>query len=151
MGGKPSRKGDVYSYGILILEMFTGKRPTNEIFEDDLNLHNFVKMALPERLVEIADSALLPREAEENALMRGELHGRNSSNTIGGIEIELGNQIRARLRKCLVSVLEIGVSCSKESPNERMNIGDVTKELQIIRNAYLSHRISAQRQSAKIY
>ena len=146
MGGKPSRKGDVYSYGILILEMFTGKRPTNEIFKDDFNLHNFVKMALPERLVEIADSALLPREAEENALMRGELHGRNSSNTIGGIEIELGNQIRARLRKCLVSVLEIGVSCSKESPNERMNIGDVTKELQIIRNAYLSHRISAQRQ-----
>lgn len=78
--------------------------------------------------------------------MRRELHGRNSSNTIGGIEIELGNQICARLRKCLVSVLEIGVSCSKESPNERMNIGDVTKELQIIKNAYMSHRISAQRQ-----
>lgn len=137
MGGEPSREGDVYSYGILVLEMFTGKRPTDEIFKDDFNLHNFVKMALPERLMEIVDSALLP---EEDALTRREVDARNYSNNIGGIEIEieegLGNQISDRLRKCMVSVLEIGVACSKESPNERMNMGDVTRKLQHIKNAY---------------
>ena len=48
MGGEASTKGDVYSYGVFLLEMFLGKRPTDEMFKDNLNLNNFVKMALPE-------------------------------------------------------------------------------------------------------
>ena len=48
MGSKASTCGDVYSYGILLLEMFTGKMPTDDMFQDGLNLHNYVKMALPE-------------------------------------------------------------------------------------------------------
>ena len=58
MGGELSTEGDVYSYGILVLEMFTGKRPTNNMFKDGLNLHNFVKMALPKRLVQVVDPML---------------------------------------------------------------------------------------------
>ena len=42
-----------------MLEMFTGKRPTNEMFKDDFNLRNMVKMSLPERLEQIVDSALI--------------------------------------------------------------------------------------------
>uniref|UniRef100_A0A7N2LF11 non-specific serine/threonine protein kinase n=1 Tax=Quercus lobata TaxID=97700 RepID=A0A7N2LF11_QUELO len=48
MGNEVSTFGDIYSYGILLLEMFTGKRPTDNIFKDDLNLHDFVRGALPE-------------------------------------------------------------------------------------------------------
>jgi serine/threonine protein kinase len=44
MGGEPSALGDVYSYGIFLLETFTGKRPTDKMFKDGFNLHNFVKM-----------------------------------------------------------------------------------------------------------
>ncbi|KHG22857.1 hypothetical protein F383_29431 [Gossypium arboreum] len=59
MGSELSTNGDVYSYGILLLEMLTGKRPTNERFKEGLSLHNFVKAALPSRVVEIIDPILL--------------------------------------------------------------------------------------------
>ncbi|GMN41318.1 hypothetical protein TIFTF001_010533 [Ficus carica] len=56
----------------------------------------------------------------------------------GNIKIENPNRISAdHLQKCLVSVLEIGVACSEESPNERMKMGDVVRELEHIRNAYV--------------
>ncbi|RWR80222.1 putative LRR receptor-like serine/threonine-protein kinase [Cinnamomum micranthum f. kanehirae] len=64
MGGKVSTFGDIYSYGILLLEMFTGKKPTDEIFNGSLSLHQFAKLALPERVMEIVDQRLLSVEAE---------------------------------------------------------------------------------------
>lgn len=36
--------GDIYSYGILLLEMFTG---TEDIFKDGLNIYKYISMALP--------------------------------------------------------------------------------------------------------
>jgi len=34
MGSEASTYGDMYSFGMLILEMITGRRPTDERFED---------------------------------------------------------------------------------------------------------------------
>ncbi|KAF2560448.1 hypothetical protein F2Q70_00016994 [Brassica cretica] len=48
MGGKPSIHGDRYSFGVLLLEMFTGKRPTSELFEGNYTLHSYTKSALPD-------------------------------------------------------------------------------------------------------
>ncbi|GMN59726.1 hypothetical protein TIFTF001_028807 [Ficus carica] len=82
---------------------------------------------------------------------------RNYGGDNGGIEIEVEedsnnfenrNRISAHLQKCLVSILQIGLACSEESPNERINIGDVTRELQHIRKAYLDVDIRGQRNSA---
>ena len=150
MGSEPSREGDVYSYGIVILEMFTGRRPTDEMFKDDFDLHNFVKMALPQRLVEIVDSSLLPKEA--TTVRREE--GRNYIKSIRGTEIEAEegninfenpNNISPHLLKCLVSILEIGLACSEESPNERMSMEDVHSKLQRIKNDYMGQGIHGQR------
>ncbi|XP_030963562.1 putative receptor-like protein kinase At3g47110 [Quercus lobata] len=58
-GNEVSTYGDAYSYGILYLEMFTGKKPTDNIFKDNLNLHDFVKAALPERVINIVDPIIL--------------------------------------------------------------------------------------------
>ncbi|RWR78775.1 LRR.XII-like protein [Cinnamomum micranthum f. kanehirae] len=65
MGGDVSTLGDVYSYGILLLELFMGRRPTEDTFKNGLSLHEFAKMAFPDRVMEIVDPLLL----EENDLV----------------------------------------------------------------------------------
>jgi hypothetical protein len=108
MGRNVSLEGDVYSYGILLLEMFTGVSPTNERFRDGLNLYNYVEMAFPEQVLEIIDSKILPVNREG--------------------EIPYANAIED-VEDCLVSVIELGLLCSKESPKERIAMKAVVKEL----------------------
>ncbi|KAJ4723379.1 putative Receptor-kinase [Melia azedarach] len=64
LGSEVSTHGDVYSYGILLLEMVTRKKPTDLMFEGDLNLHNFAKTALPDRIMDIVDPILLNDDEE---------------------------------------------------------------------------------------
>ena len=59
MGNEVSIYGDVYSYGILLLEMFTGKIPTDNMFHDSLSLRDFVKETLPEQIIDIIDPVVL--------------------------------------------------------------------------------------------
>lgn len=58
MGSEVSTQGDMYSYGILLLEMFSGKRPTSNLFTGNFNLHRYVKMGLPDRVMEIVDAQI---------------------------------------------------------------------------------------------
>ena len=142
MGANASTMGDVYSYGILVLEMFTGRRPTDEMFKDGLNLHNFVKMALPKRLIQVVNPMLLPREAEEMGVAIvaivaiEEEDDKDSEIEVEANSIEDFRQIDADLKKCLLSILNIGIICSMESPQERMSMEVVIKELQLIKNTF---------------
>ncbi|TYH00346.1 hypothetical protein ES288_A10G268400v1, partial [Gossypium darwinii] len=123
MGSELSTNGDVYSYGILLLEMLTGKRPTNERFKEGLSLRNFVKAALPDRVVEIIDPILLQES------VRG---GTAANITLN--ENNLGNDIHLQ---CLNSIFEIGLTCSTESPSERMDMSNVITKLCSIRDKLL--------------
>jgi len=51
MGGQIFVLGDIYSYGVLLLEMFTGKRPNNDMFKDGLSIQKFTAIALPKRVM----------------------------------------------------------------------------------------------------
>ncbi|WJX61419.1 non-specific serine/threonine protein kinase [Trifolium repens] len=64
MGSEVSTCGDMYSFGILVLEMLTGKRPTDEVFEDGQNLHNFVGISFPDNLMKILDPHLVSSDVE---------------------------------------------------------------------------------------
>lgn len=119
MGANASTSGDVYSYGILLLEMLTGKRPTDDIFKNNVSLHQFSKMALPEHVIEIIDPRLLSEEIE--VIRNNENH----------------NKIRSIMDECLVSLVNIGVSCCDDSPKERMKMKDVVVELHKVRDFYL--------------
>ncbi|TKY56854.1 LRR receptor serine/threonine-protein kinase [Spatholobus suberectus] len=100
-GVRVSPKGDIYSYGILLLEMLTGMRPTDNMFGEGLSLHKFCQMAIPEGITEIVDSRLLVPISKEGTRV-----------------------IKTNIRECLVSFARIGVACSAELPVQRMGIKD---------------------------
>ncbi|KAK3439106.1 hypothetical protein EUGRSUZ_C03748, partial [Eucalyptus grandis] len=56
--GKVSTKGDVYSFGVLLLEVITGKKPTSEMFNADISLRQWVGASIPERVLDIVDSKI---------------------------------------------------------------------------------------------
>ncbi|KAJ8770242.1 hypothetical protein K2173_011778 [Erythroxylum novogranatense] len=130
MGSEASKEGDIYSYGILVLEMFSGRRPVDEMFKDGLNLRDFIRMAMPQRLEYIVDPVLLETKAT------GEATSRKNNNNAVEINMNL-NSMKPKVQNCLLAVFEIGVTCSSELPNDRMNAGDVNRKLHLIRNAFM--------------
>ncbi|KAH9670357.1 putative LRR receptor-like serine/threonine-protein kinase [Citrus sinensis] len=123
LGSGVSTNGDVYSYGILLLEMETTKKPTDVMFEGDLNLHRFARMALPDHVVYIVDPILLN---DGEILASTDNHRQRRT------------RINSRLA-CVNSMVRIGVACSMESPQDRMNITNVVHELQSVKNILLKH------------
>nr|XP_019704778.2 probable LRR receptor-like serine/threonine-protein kinase At3g47570 [Elaeis guineensis] len=119
LANKVSTNGDVYSFGILLLELFTGKRPTDDLFREGFSLHKLVQMAFPHEVLDIMDPCMVLQEEDGEASD----HTQNWSD------------IRGKAEKCIASVLNVGLLCSKESPIERMQMMDVTGELHAIRDA----------------
>lgn len=93
--------------------MFTGRNPTDDKFTGSLDLHKFSEAALPDRIMEIADQTIW-------------LHNEPSDKIT-----------RSRVQETLISVIRIGVSCSKQQPRERMPIRDAAMEMHAIRDANL--------------
>lgn len=99
-------QGDVYSYGVLLLEMFTGVSPTDERFTDGLSLHKQVEMCFPDRVIDISDTKMFSVDNE-------------------------GSNVYARenVNDCLILVFQCGLMCSKELPKERIAIKEVINHL----------------------
>lgn len=113
-GNTVSTYGDIYSYGILVLETVTGKRPINSKFREGLSLREYVELGLCERTMEVVYSRL---------------------------QLNLENRISADPRSCktridsLVLLLRLGLSCSLEVPSSRMPTHVIIKELHAIRES----------------
>ncbi|KAM7473834.1 hypothetical protein LguiB_021077 [Lonicera macranthoides] len=156
MGGAASKCGDVYSYGVLLLEMFTGRRPTDDMFKDGLNLHNYIKTALEEQgRMQIVDQTLLTiketKEAEKAEETEAEIV-EEEREVVDEIEVEQHTiNIRSlfhgsdKLQKCIIAVLEIGLACSAKSPNQRIGMNDILRELHHIKTTFLGDGIGINR------
>ncbi|KAL6602915.1 hypothetical protein ACP70R_043276 [Stipagrostis hirtigluma subsp. patula] len=103
-----STKGDVYSFGVLLLEIITGRSPTDEKFSDGTNLHDFVDKAFPKKIHEVIDPVMLQDEIDATEV----------------------------LQNCVIPLVRIGLSCSMASPKERPGMEQVCTEILTIKQAF---------------
>ncbi|XP_022735485.1 receptor kinase-like protein Xa21 [Durio zibethinus] len=107
--GIVSVKCDIYSYGILLIETFTKKKPTDEIFSEALTMRHWMKMSISKGMIDIADANLLRRDDEYFIIKAN----------------------------CISSIMELALKCSAELPEDRNNIVDVVTLLKKIKQKFL--------------
>ncbi|XP_074373084.1 uncharacterized protein LOC141713521 [Apium graveolens] len=119
MYGEVSAEGDVYSYGILLLEMFSGKRPTESsvLMDSGKDLYDYVRNALPQRVMDIVDPRIVLDQE--------------------GLGLNVNQSYSRATEACLTSIFEVGILCSKKTPRKRIDISVAIKLLHVARDKLL--------------
>lgn len=119
--------------------MIIRKSPTDNIFDDDVGMHAFTAMTLPQGALNIADHSLPYEETQQE-----------EENEDIGQEIAIMSEEDRRkfvprwMEECLDSIMRIGLSCSSTTPGERTSMNVVVNKLQAIRNSYLKFKKASQ-------
>jgi LRR receptor-like serine/threonine-protein kinase FLS2 len=90
--GIVSTRGDVYSYGILLMETFTRKKPTNDTFGGEINLKRWVEESLPLSVTKVINAFLLRTERDY-----------------------------ASMENCMSSIMGLALQCCVELHEQRIN------------------------------
>lgn len=104
-GSGTSTKGDVYSFGVLVLEMVTRKRPTDDMFTGGLSLHKWVKSHYHGRMEKIINS-----------------------NTVRAIQ-DQSPEVKRMWEVAIGELLELGILCTQYSPSTRPTMLDAADDL----------------------
>jgi len=96
-----SGASDVYSFGILLLETFTGKGPRSNVFRR-LTLREWVFKAHPTAILDVIDNNLLNDHPSNGQL-----------------------QDRTTIHTFLMSIIELRLLCTRYSSKERISMTNV--------------------------
>ncbi|CAN4084383.1 unnamed protein product [Withania somnifera] len=106
MGRRASTKGDVFSFGVLLLEIVTGRRPTDVLFQQGSSLHEWVKTQYSHKLEAMIDEVLQ----------------RCATCTTVQSDSSIWHDI-------VFELIELGLMCTQYNPSTRPTMLDVALEI----------------------
>ncbi|KAH7568026.1 hypothetical protein JRO89_XS07G0216500 [Xanthoceras sorbifolium] len=134
LGGKASTSGDVYSFGILLLEIMMARKPTDEMFKEGLSLHKFASKTDNNKILDIVD----PRLFKNNQCQpQNTSNGYSSSGSCSKDNI-VNSYWLQRGEECVVFVIRIGLSCAAQAAKDRITMRETLTKLQEIKKFLLS-------------
>ncbi|KAI5331348.1 hypothetical protein L3X38_021474 [Prunus dulcis] len=122
--GMVSTRGDVYSFGIVVMETFTRRKPTDEMFHGEMNIKQW-----------IANSLVLPDAKIDEAV---------DANLLG-IGTEQEDDDHVRKRDCISAIMRLALTCCAESPEERISMKEVVATLNKIKTKFLKDAAAGRR------
>ncbi|KAG6692147.1 hypothetical protein I3842_10G098600 [Carya illinoinensis] len=106
--GIVSTRGDVYSYGILLMDAFTRKKPIDDMFTGEMSLKRLVEESFLLSILEVIDPNLLGNENDY-----------------------------AAMETCLSTTMGLALHCCADLPKQRIDIKNVLARLKKIKVKYL--------------
>ena len=107
MGTRASTRGDVYSFGVILLEIMTGVRPTDVQFDEGSSLHEWVRSHYPHNLYPIVRHVLTRCSAP----------------------LVMPECTRSTWCEVIVELIKLGLVCTEYSPSTRPSMTDVVDEM----------------------
>ncbi|KAH6775738.1 hypothetical protein C2S52_013299 [Perilla frutescens var. hirtella] len=106
MEGLVSTMADVYSYGILLMEICSRKKPVDKMFCGELSMRKWMQESLPNCVVEVVDNELLNMD-------------------------DLSR--RVVYESCMTSTIELALACTADIPEVRPSMKEVLARIKKIK------------------
>ena len=126
MGKHASTQGDVYSFGVLLLEIVTGRRPTDVLVHEGSSLHEWVKRQYLHKLDNIVEQALKWC----------------SPSGMPSHYYKMGQDV-------VLELIELGLLCTQQNPSTRPSMLDVAQEMGRLKD-YVSNPSSLPLEEANV-